>query len=98
VASDLTSEDAVLVLQADKVISIEIEKFSSTFIGRAIILPNFEPYPFGILIARLRIIHWNREKTIISEFRRHRGTEICCERSNTTLSREIIPDECDARW
>src|ERR1700753_3510561 len=96
-ASRSSPENAVLVLQADKIIPIEIEKFSSTFIGGTIILPNFDSYPFGILIAGIRIIHRNCEKTIISEFTGYRGTEICRERGNTTLSGKIIPNECDAR-
>ena len=46
-----TSEDAVFVLHADEVVTIEVEKFSSSLVGGTIFLSKLQPYLFGILIA-----------------------------------------------
>src|ERR1700739_2652195 len=91
------SEDAVRVLHADQVVSIEIEEFGGTFIGGKIFLLKLDSYLSGILIAGVWIVNWNGEEPAAAKFGCHRSTQVCCERGNAASSRQIITDKGNAR-
>jgi hypothetical protein len=96
-ASRNSSKDAVLVLQADQVIPIEIEEFGSTLIRGAIFLLKLDAYLFGILIAGVWIVDRNCEEVATAKLGCHRSAQVRCERGNATLSWQIVADKSDAR-
>jgi hypothetical protein len=56
-----TSVNAVFMLNADQVIAFEIEKLSGSLIRGQIFLIYYLAHLAGIVVFRIRIIHWNRK-------------------------------------
>ena len=93
-ASD-PSKDSVLMLQADQIVSIEVEKLGSPFVGTLIFLSQLQSDSLRILVGRIRIVDWNCEKPCIAIFVCYCCAQISRERSDATLSRQVVADECD---
>ena len=51
--------DAILMLQADKIVAVEIQELGGSLIGSDILLLKFQAHLLRILVARLRIVDRN---------------------------------------
>ena len=92
-----SSEDSVLVLQADQVVTIKIEKFSRPFIRRGVFLLNLYTYLLWILIARIRVVDRNHKEAPATIFTSYCTGQVGSEGGNAALPRQMITDKSDAR-
>jgi hypothetical protein len=97
VAASVTSIDAVFMLQAHKIVPIEIEEVGRSFIRSRFFLIEFQAHSFWILIIGIGIIDGNGKQAPLSVFDRKRRAKIRRERRNPALARQIISNECDTR-
>jgi hypothetical protein len=79
-------EDAVLMLEANDIVAVEVQELGGTLIRRRIFLIDFQPHPFGILVVTIRIVDGNCEKTGPAIFGRNCRAQVGCEGRDATLS------------
>ena len=92
------SEDAVFVLHADQIISVEIQKLGCPLVRSLVFLGKLQSYTLRIVVGRVRIVDWNGEEPRVTVFSRYGGTQIRGERGDAALPRQIVANEGDASW
>ena len=97
VAARATAVDAVFMLQANKVVAVEVEKVGSTLVGVALFLLQFQAHLIGVIVLRMRIVHGDSKQTFLPVLSRKGSAEVGGKRRNSALAGEIVPHECDAR-
>src|SRR6185437_10425212 len=85
--------DTVFVLQAYKVITVEVEKLVGPFIGSPVFLVKFQPYLFGVLITRIGVIHRNRKQALRPIFCGYCAAEVGRKGRDSAASRKIVSDK-----
>src|SRR5665213_108739 len=101
VATGNTAENTVFMLQADKIVAIEVQELCCLFIGGNIFLRQFQPNPLGIVVMRIRVIDWDRKEASFSVFGRESIAEVSCESGNAALARQVISNKRNTggqRW
>ena len=84
---------AKLVFHAEDIHICNVEEIRRAQVGRQILLRNLESHLRRILIAALDVIDRNDQALRGRKLKRHRSAQVCCERCNAALPREIIAEE-----
>src|SRR5271155_1819599 len=95
-AASRPSEDPVLMLQADQIVAVEVKKVGGAFIRGAILLVKFESDYFGILIAGVWIVHWDRKQSASAIFSSDCGAQVRGKSSDPALPGQVVADEGEA--
>ena len=61
-AAGWSSENSILMLQADQVDITEVKKVRSRVIGRRVAFHQFEAHARGIVVVRAGIVDWHSQK------------------------------------
>ena len=101
VAAGRTAEDSILVLQADHVDIVEVQELSGFFIRSQVVLGERPSHPRRIVISLFRVVYRQRQQSSGSVLGGYGRAQVGGKRSNSTLSRQIVPDHRDParqRW
>jgi hypothetical protein len=97
-AAGLPPKNPILVLQTHYIDVAGIKKVGRCSIGGEVALGYLESHARRVAVARLRVIDGYYEHSSGSVLSRNRITQVCCEGRNSTLSREMIPDNRYPHW
>ncbi|HLH10079.1 MAG TPA: hypothetical protein VKW78_22780 [Terriglobales bacterium] len=93
VASRSAAEDPVFMLQADQIYLVDVEKVRRPLIRSEIILKQFEADTWRIFVAGEDVVHRKHKAVTLTKLGSQRLTKIGGERSNPTLSRQVVADD-----
>ena len=97
VAARGAAVDAVFMLQADKIVAIEVQEIGGPLIGGNILLRQFQAHLLRIIVARIGIVDGNGKQASFSVFGCERVAQVGRESGNAALARQIIPNKSNAR-
>src|ERR1041385_8396655 len=82
-----SSENPVLVLHTDQIISVEVQKLGGPLVRSLVLLGKLQSYTLRIVVRRVRIVDWNGEQPRSTVFGSYGSAEVSGERGNATLPR-----------
>src|ERR1700749_4031435 len=74
-----SSENPVLVLHTDQIISVEVQKLGGPLVRSLVLLENLQPYTLRIVVARVGIVDWNGKQPRTTVFGRYGSAQVCGE-------------------
>lgn len=98
VSAGAPSIDAVLVLQADNIVAVEVQELCCAFIRSGIVLIKFQSDALRIVVVTFGIVDGDSEETRIAVFHGDCSAQISRERRNAALSGKMVPNKRDACW
>ena len=85
----------ILMLQAHKIVAIEVEKIRGAHVGGKVFLLQLQSHLFWILITRFWIIDRNRKQASHTEFCFNRSAQVGCKSGDAALARQVVPNKCN---
>ncbi len=89
--------DAIFVLQANKIVAIEVEEISGPLIGGNVLLCQLQTHLLRIVVAGFGIVDGNGEQASFTVFGCQSVTQVGRESGNAALARQIVSNKSDAR-
>src|SRR5208282_27836 len=97
-AAGLPSKNPILMLQTHQIDIAGIKKVGGGLIGGDIALGYLESHARRVAVPRLRIIYGYHGYSSGAVLSSNRITQICREGRNSTLAREVVPDNRYPQW
>src|SRR6267378_4537482 len=97
-AAGPATKNSIFVLQAHDIDIAEIQKVRSPPVRSQVIFGQLESYPRGVAVSCFRIVNWQCQQINRTVFRTKSPTQVGCERSDSTLSWKIVPNDGDSAW
>ncbi len=88
--------DAVFMLQAHKIVAVEIQEVGGTLIGGHVFLLKFQTYLFGVVVMRIRIVDRDCKQPLWTILGPESRAKVRGESRNAALARKIVPDKGNA--
>ena len=90
------AEDPELMLQAENINIVDVQKIRGPPIRCDLLLRNLEPHAFGVVVSILRVIDGHHEDLSLAVRSDECIGQVSSERSNPALTRQRVADACDA--
>src|SRR5712664_3786051 len=97
-AAGTATKNSIFVLQAQDIDIAKIQKVRSPPVRSQVIFGQLESYPRGVAVSCFRIVNWQCQQINRTVFRTKSPTQVGCERSDSTLSWKIVPNDGDSAW
>ena len=91
-----SAENTILMLKADEIYVIYIQKVGGASIGFKVLLEQLKSNARGISVAGFVVVDWQSNAIRRAEFSRYRFAQIGGKGRNAALARHVVADEGDA--
>ncbi len=89
-----SAENAELMLKANHIDIADAQEIRRPVVGTQVLLLEFKAILFGIVAAAFNIVNRHGKSFHHGRLSGYGGADVCCNRRNPALARQIIPDKC----